>query len=48
MGFEVGDASVLEAEVGAGRLEAFVEGPVVSGELADALLEIGVLGGDPL
>jgi hypothetical protein len=41
LGFEVGDAA---AEVGAGRLEAFVEGAVVGGELADALLE----GGDPL
>jgi hypothetical protein len=47
-GFEVGDAAVLEAQVGAGGLEAFVKGAVVVGELADALLEGGVLGGDPL
>lgn len=48
LGLEVGDAAVLEAEVGAGGLEAFVEGSVVGGELADALLEGGVLGGNPL
>jgi hypothetical protein len=48
VGFEVGDASVLEAEVGPGGLESFVEGAVVGGELADALFEGGVLGGDPL
>src|ERR1700730_3622806 len=39
---------VLEAQVGAGGLEAFVQGAVVGGELADALLECGVLGGDVL
>src|SRR6266508_3384319 len=47
-GFEIGDAPVLEAQVGPGGLEPFVEGAVVGGELADALLERGVLGGDPL
>lgn len=31
--FEVGDAAVLEAQVGAGGLESFVEGAVVGGEL---------------
>lgn len=35
LGFEAGDAAVLEAEVGVGGLEAFVEGAVVGGELAD-------------
>jgi NAD(P)-dependent dehydrogenase (short-subunit alcohol dehydrogenase family) len=34
--------------VGAGRLQAFFQGPVLLGELADALLEGGVLGGGPL
>ena len=48
LGFEVGDAPVLEAQVGAGGFEPFVEGAVVGGELADALFERGVLGGDPL
>ncbi|MGW0316446.1 hypothetical protein [Streptomyces flavidovirens] len=48
MGFEVGDAPVLEAQVRAGGLESLVEGAVVGGELADALFEGGVLGGDPL
>jgi hypothetical protein len=38
----------LEAQVGAGGLEAFVEGAIVGGELADTLLQGGVLGGDPL
>jgi len=47
-GFEVGDAPVLETQVGSGGLEPFVEGAVVGAELADALLERGVLGGDPL
>jgi len=50
--FEVGDAAVLESEVGAGGLEPFVEGAVVGRQLADPLLEVGVLGGvlggDPL
>src|SRR6266498_3767065 len=48
LGFEVGDAAVLEAQVGAGGLESFVENAVVGGELADTLLQGGVLGGDPL
>ena len=38
----------METQVGTGGLEPFVEGPVVGGELADSLLERGVLGGDPL
>lgn len=38
----------MEAQVGAGGLEALVEGAAVGGELADALFEGGVLGGDPL
>jgi len=38
----------LEAQVGAGGVEAFVQGAVVGGELADTLLEGGVLGGDAL
>ena len=37
LGFEVSDAAVLEAQVGTGGLEAFVEGAFVGGELADAL-----------
>ncbi|MEU3894818.1 hypothetical protein [Streptomyces sp. NPDC045251] len=45
--FEVSDAPVLEAEVGTGDLEPFVEGALVGGELADPLLECGVFGGDP-
>jgi hypothetical protein len=39
LGFEISDASVLEADVGAGGFEAFVHGPNVRDEL---------LGGDPL
>ena len=46
--FEVGDATVLEAQVGPGGFESFVEGAVVGGELAHALFEGGVLGGHPL
>jgi hypothetical protein len=38
LGFEVGDAPVLEAEVGACGLEPFVEGAVVGGEPLDGLL----------
>lgn len=48
LGFEIGDATVLEAEVGARGLEPFVEGAVVGRQLADPLFEGGVLGGDPL
>ena len=39
---------VLEAQVGPGGFESFVERPVVGGELTDALFEGGVLGGDLL
>ena len=46
--FEVGDAAVLEPQVGSGGLESFVEGAVVGGELLQALLERGVLGRDAL
>jgi hypothetical protein len=38
----------LEADVGAGGFESFIEGAVVGAELAHALFEGGVLGGDPL
>src|SRR6266849_3590333 len=48
LGFELGDAAVGETDVGACGLEPFFERPVVLGELADALFERGVLGGDPL
>ncbi|MFC7592216.1 hypothetical protein ACFQYP_57185 [Nonomuraea antimicrobica] len=47
MGFEVGDAPILEPDVGSGRLKAFVECAVLGGELTDTLPEGGVLGGDP-
>lgn len=47
-GFKIGDAAVLEAEVGTGGFEPLVEGAVVGGQLADPLLERGVLGGDAL
>jgi hypothetical protein len=46
--FELGGAPVGEAQVGAGGLQPLIEGPVVGGELAEALFEGGVLGGDPL
>jgi hypothetical protein len=46
--FEVGDALVVEAEVLSCGLEFLLEGAVPGGERADALLERGVLGGDPL
>ena len=46
LGFELGDPPVGEADVGAGGLQPFLQGPVVLGELADALFEGGVLGGD--
>jgi hypothetical protein len=48
LGFEVGDALVVEAEVFPCGLEFLLEGAVAGGERADALLERGVLGGDPL
>jgi hypothetical protein len=38
----------LEPQVGAGGFETFVERAVVGAELAHALFEGGVLGGDPL
>ncbi|MEV7288734.1 hypothetical protein AB0O01_30035 [Streptomyces sp. NPDC093252] len=47
-GFEVGDAPVLETEVGPGSPQPFVEGAVAGRELTDSLLEGCVLGGDPL
>ncbi|MCX5562974.1 hypothetical protein [Streptomyces sp. NBC_00038] len=37
----------MEAEIGAGCLEALVKGAVLGGELAGTLLEGGVLSGDP-
>jgi hypothetical protein len=37
--FEVGDALVEEAVVGAGGLQAFFQGALAGGEVADALLE---------
>jgi hypothetical protein len=46
--FELGDAPVGELVVGACGLQPFCEGSVVGGQLADALLERGVLGGDAL
>jgi hypothetical protein len=45
---ELGDPAVCEAIVGAGCVEAFFQGLVVVGELAEALLERNVLGGCPL
>ena len=48
MGLEVGDTPVLEPQVGPGGFESFVERAVVGAELAHALFEGGVLGGDPL
>ena len=37
----------LEAQVGAGGFEPFIEGTAVGGELTDALFKGRVLGGDP-
>lgn len=48
MCFEVGDAAVLEAQVGPGGVESFIEGAVVGGELVNTLLERGVLRADAL
>ena len=48
MGLEVGNAPVLGPQVGPGGFKAFVENAVVGAELADALFECVVLGGDPL
>jgi len=41
LGFELGDAPVSEAVVGAGGFQPFLQGPVVLCELAGALLERG-------
>lgn len=48
LGFEVGEAAVLEPHVRPGCLQPFVQGPVVGGELPYSLFERGVLGGDAL
>jgi hypothetical protein len=48
LGFELGDAPVGEPVAGTGGLEPLGEGAVIGGELPDALLVRGVLGGDPL
>ena len=45
---EVGDSLVLEPQVGTCGCQSFVEGAAVAGELADALFERGVFGGDAL
>src|SRR6266699_2692154 len=42
LGFEVGEAAVLEPHVRPGCLQPFVQGPVVGGELPYSLLEGGV------
>ncbi|MBX7266300.1 hypothetical protein KIF24_09880 [Micromonospora sp. Llam7] len=47
-GFEVCQAFVEEAVVGAGGLQLLLQPPVVLGELANALLERGVLLGEAL
>ena len=46
LGFELGDPPVGEADVGAGGLQPLLQGPVVQGELADALFEGGALAGE--
>jgi hypothetical protein len=46
--FEVGDAPVQEAAGGAGGVEAFAQCAVLAGELADAVVQGGVLRGDAL
>lgn len=48
LGFEVGDAFVGEAEVGAGALKSFLQGSVFLGQLLNAALEGGVLSCEPL
>ncbi|WP_158888102.1 hypothetical protein [Amycolatopsis anabasis] len=48
LGLQVGDAAVLEAQVRAGGRQGLLHVAVVGGELAEALLERGVLRGDPL
>src|SRR6476619_6579755 len=46
--FKVGDAAVLESQVGSRGLQSLVKRAVVGGELTYALFEGGVLGGNPL
>ncbi len=46
--FEVGDAPVKEAAGGAGGGQALAQRAVLVGELADAVVQGGVLRGDPL
>ena len=48
LGFEVGEAAVLEPHVRPGCFQPFVQGPVVGGELPYSLFERAVLGGDVL
>lgn len=48
LGFEVGDAFGGESEVGAGAFEPFLQRAVFLGELVDAVLEGGVVGGQLL
>jgi hypothetical protein len=45
---QVGNLAVGEPVVGAGRLQSFLESPVLLGELVYTLLERGVLGGELL
>jgi len=45
--FEAGDALVEEAVVRAGGPQAFFQGALPAGEVADALPERGVFGGEP-
>ena len=45
--FEAGDALVEEAVVGASTLQAFFQGALPGGEVADALPERSVLGAEP-
>ena len=44
LGLEIGDALLGEAEVGSGTVEAFLEGPVVLGDLLDSAFGGGVFG----
>jgi hypothetical protein len=46
VGFEVGDARSWKRRFEPGRFQPLVLGAGVGGELAEALLECGVLGGD--
>ena len=48
LGFEVGDAAVLESQVRPCGFQPLVQGPGVRGELPHSLFEGGVLGGDAL